>query len=196
LISLQLEYQELFKIAVNKLQSFGGTLVDIDYTPFAKAGDLIYDASLVHERLASIGHEFLVQKINTLHPATKSIFQNTLFSDLKAWEVFRDQAIQMQCIAGVRRTFNKFEGGIDVLVVPTVPCHPTIQEILDRPLDLNSKLGIFTHPGNVVDLCGVSINAGWVDDEGLRLPFGITFLGESGYDGKVLDIAATFENNV
>jgi Asp-tRNA(Asn)/Glu-tRNA(Gln) amidotransferase A subunit family amidase len=32
--------------------------------------------------------------------------------------------------------------------------------------------------------------------EGTKLPFGITFLGGSGYDGKVLDIAAVFEEAV
>ncbi|KAL7947582.1 amidase signature domain-containing protein [Trichoderma barbatum] len=190
------KYQELYKSAVKTLQSCGGKLVDIDYTPFAKAGDLIYDASLVHERLASIGHEFIAKNIDTFHPITKSIFQGVLSSDLKAWEVFRDQTTQMQCIAGARQTFNKTKGGIDVLVVPTVPWHPTIQEVLDNPLAINSKLGIFTHPANVVDLCGVSVNAGWVDDDGVRLPFGITFLGGSGYDGQVLDIAAIFEGEM
>lgn len=188
------EYQELFKTAVNKLQLCGGTLTVIDYKPFAKAGDLIYNASLVHERLASIGHDFLMENLDTLHPVTKSIFQAVLSSDLKAWEVYRDQAIQMQCIAGARKTFDKLEGGVDVLVVPSVPWHPTIREILDGASSLNSKLGLFTHPGNVADLCGVSVNAGWVEEEeGIRLPFGITFLGGSGYDGKVLDIAADFE---
>jgi Asp-tRNA(Asn)/Glu-tRNA(Gln) amidotransferase A subunit family amidase len=62
---------------------------------------------------------------------------------------------------------------------------------------LNSKLGTFTHAGNVVDLCGVSVNAGWVDnEEEVKLPFGVTFLGGSGYDGKMLDIAAVFEDSV
>ncbi|UKZ96048.1 uncharacterized protein TrAFT101_010848 [Trichoderma asperellum] len=187
------EYQELFKKAVKTLQLLGGTLVDVDYTPFATAGDLIYGASLIHERLASIGYEFLSEKIDTLHPTTKLVIQKVLSSDLKGWEVYRDQAIQMKCIARGRQIFNKFEDGIDVLVVPTVPWHPTIQEIQDSPLIPNSKLGIFTHPGNVIDLCGVSVNAGWVNEGGVRLPFGITFQGGSGYDGKVLDIAAVFE---
>jgi Asp-tRNA(Asn)/Glu-tRNA(Gln) amidotransferase A subunit family amidase len=61
---------------------------------------------------------------------------------------------------------------------------------------LNAKVGMFTHAGNVVDLCGVSVNAGWAVGEGTKLPFGITFLGGSGYDGKVLDIAAVFEEAV
>ncbi|PNP49876.1 hypothetical protein THARTR1_09406 [Trichoderma harzianum] len=187
-------YQQLFKIAIGKLKSCGGTLVNVDYMPFAKAGGLIYGASLIHERLASIGYEFIAENIDTFHPVTKKVFEGVLSSDLKAWEVFRDQATQMQCIAEVRRTFNKLEDGIDVLVVPTMPWHPTIQEILDEPIALGSKLGIFTYAANVVDLSGVSINAGWIEDGETRLPFGITFLGDSGYDGKVLDIAAIFES--
>ncbi|EHK47769.1 hypothetical protein TRIATDRAFT_316778 [Trichoderma atroviride IMI 206040] len=190
------EYQEMFRKAVDTLQSIGGTLVEIDYTPFATAGDLIYGASLIHERLASIGYEFLSEKIDTLHRTTKLVIQKVLSSDLKGWEVYRDQAIQMECTAKGRQVFNKFEDGIDVLVMPTVPWHPTIQEIEESPITPNSKIGIFTHPGNVIDLCGVSVNAGWAEDGGVRLPFGITFQGGSGYDGKVLDIAAAFEKDL
>ncbi|KAL7813059.1 amidase signature enzyme [Trichoderma gracile] len=187
------KYQELFRVAVDSLQSCGGTLVDIDYTPFAKAGGLIYGASLVHERLASIGHDFIAKNIDAFHPTTRTIFQGLLSSKSSAWEVFRDQATQMQCIAAVRKTFDKLDGGIDVLVMPTVPFHPTIQEVLEDPLALNSKLGVFSHPANVVDLCGVSVNAGWVEEGGRRLPFGITFLAQRGYDGRLLDIATVFE---
>jgi allophanate hydrolase len=190
-------YQELFQAAVERLRSCGGRLVDVDYTPFAKAGDLLYDASLVHERLASMGHEFFVKNIDTLHPTTKSIFQSALSSELKAWQVFHDQAAQVQYTMQARKTFNTLEGGIDILVVPSVPFHPTIKEMLGDPLALNSKLGTFTHAGNVVDLCGVSVNAGWVEhEEGVKLPFGVTFLGGSGYDGRILDIARVFEDSV
>jgi len=66
----------------------------------------------------------------------------------------------------------------------------------EEPLALNAKVGTFTHAGNVVDLCGVSVNAGWVETEGKKLPFGVTFLGGSGYDGRVWDIAAVFEEAV
>jgi allophanate hydrolase len=190
-------YQELFQASIQRLTSCGGRLVEIDYSPFAKAGDLLYNASLVHERLASIGHKFIVNNVDSFHPTTKSIYQSALSSSLKAWEVFQDQALQTQYTRDAREIFNTLEGGIDVLVVPSAPCHPTIKEILEDPIGLNSKLGVFTHAGNVVDLCGVSVNAGWVESEAEeKLPFGVTFLGGSGYDGKILDIAAVFEGSV
>jgi allophanate hydrolase len=188
------DYQELFQASIQQLRSCGGRLVEVDYTPFSKASDLLYDASLVHERIASIGHEFLVANIDSLHPTTKVLFQNALSSDLKPWNVFHDQALQVQYTMQAQKTFNTLEGGVDVLVVPSAPCHPTIKEMEEEPLKLNAKVGMFTHAGNVVDLCGVSVNAGWIEGYEKKLPFGITFLGGSGYDGRILDIATVFEN--
>jgi allophanate hydrolase len=189
------EYQTLFASSVQKLRSCGGRLVEIDYTPFSKAADLLYDASLVQERIACIGHDFLRENLNSLHPTTKAVFQAALDLKVEAWQVFRDQALQAEYRRQAQRTFDTLEGGIDVLVVPSAPCHPTIKKIEEEPLKLNAKLGTFTHAGNVVDLCGVSVNAGFVEGE-TRLPFGITFLGGSGMDGKVLSIAEVFENTI
>lgn len=190
------EYQALFASTIQTLRSIGGRLVDIDYTPFSLASDLLYDASLVHERIASIGHTFLLENLDTLHPTTKELFQAALDSELEAWHVFRDQALQAEYTRSAQRTFDTLEGGVDVLVVPSAPCHPTIKEMEAEPLKLNAKVGTFTHAGNVVDLCGVSVNAGWVEGGEGRLPFGVTFLGGSGFDGKVLDIASIFEEAV
>lgn len=62
------------------------------------------------------------------------------------------------------------------------------------PLGLNAKMGEFTHFANVLDLCAVSVNGGWIDGgNGLSLPFGVSFVGASGLDGRVLDVAALFE---
>ncbi|EHK96441.1 putative Urea amidolyase [Glarea lozoyensis 74030] len=187
------EYATLFAGTVEKLRSLGGRLVEIDYTPFAQASGLLYNASLVHERLSSIGHSFLTTHLTSLHPTTQSLFASALTTDLKPWQVFHDQDLQRQYTMAAQRTFDTLEGGIDVLLVPSTPCHPTIAEMEAEPLSLNAKMGTFTHAGNVVDLCGVSVNAGWT---GEKLPFGVTFLGGSGYDGRVLDIAAVFEEGI
>ncbi|KAG4441477.1 hypothetical protein IFR05_003004 [Cadophora sp. M221] len=191
------EYQDLFQTSIQKLRSCGGRLVEVDYMPFEKASDLLYDASLVHERISSIGHEFLEANLSTLHPTTNALFTAALSSPLKPWNVFHDQSLQAQYTMQAQRTFDTLEGGVDVLLVPSTPCHPTIKEMENDPLGLNAKVGMFTHAGNVVDLCGVSVNAGWVEREGgVRLPFGVTFLGGSGYDGRVLDIARVFEEGL
>lgn len=190
------EYQSLFASSVSKLRSLGGRLVDIDYSPFEKAAELLYNASLVHERIACIGPDFLSSNLSSLHPTTRSLFSAALASPLKPWDVFQDQSLQAQHTMRAQKVFDTLDGGIDVLLVPSTPCHPTIEEMEKNPLALNATLGEFTHAGNVVDLCGVSVNAGWVEGDETRLPFGVTFLGGSGMDGKVLDIAAVFEDAV
>jgi allophanate hydrolase len=187
------EYHSLFTRSVEKLRSLGGCLVAIDYTPLALASELLYNASLVQERIASIGHDFLSSNLDHLHPTTKSLFTAALETELKPWQVFRDQSLQAEYTMQAQRIFNTLEGGIDVLVLPSTPCHPTIAEMEAEPLALNAKMGSFTHAANVVDLCGTSVNAGWTEE---KLPFGVTFLGGSGYDGRILDIAAVFEDAV
>lgn len=90
--------------------------------------------------------------------------------------------------------FNPYcASSIDVLVVPTAPTHPTVEEVLRDPFQLNSVLGTFAHFGNVLDLCAVSVPARWYELDGERMPFSATFLGRGGSDGKVLRVAEVFE---
>lgn len=92
----------------------------------------------------------------------------------------------------------KMFGHIDVLLVPTTPCHPTVPEMEAQPLELNAKLGSFTHFGNVVDLCGIAVPAGMYKtrENAEDLPFGVTLLGASGRDGTIMDIAREFERTI
>jgi len=192
----QKEYVELFTKAVRVIRSCGGRLADkdIDYSIFERAGELLYDASLLHERMTCIGLDFLQQNLANLHPVTKELFSRALDSPPSAYDVFRDQALQIQLTRKVQLAFDTLKGGVDVLIVPTTTQHPTLAQMAADPLKLNSQLGTFTHYANVVDMCGANVPAGtYVDAKGTLLPFGITVLGGSGFDAKVLDIAAVIE---
>ncbi|KAK4208000.1 putative hydrolase [Rhypophila decipiens] len=188
-------YRELFDRAVQTLRASGGRLVPIDYNIFEVAGDLLYEGALLHERMTCIGLEFLQTRLKELHPVIKALFGQALSNPPSAYDVFRDQALQIQLTRKAQQTFDTLRGGVDVLIVPTTTQHPTIAQMEAEPLKLNSKLGTFTHYANVVDLCGANIPVGMYADEatGTELPFGITVLGGSGYDAKVLDIAGLAE---
>ncbi|KAK3345859.1 glutamyl-tRNA amidotransferase subunit A [Lasiosphaeria hispida] len=188
------KYQDLFARAVQILRSAGGRLVEIDYKTFEVAGDLLYEGALLHERMTCIGLDFLQTRLDELHPVIKALFGGALANPPSAYDVFRDQALQIQLTRKAQQAFDTLRGGVDVLVVPTTTQHPTVEQMVADPLRLNSKLGTFTHYANVVDLCGVNVPAGtYADGEGVKLPFGITVLGGSGFDAKVLDIAAVAE---
>lgn len=199
------EYQDLFARAIQTIQSCGGRLVNhIDYSIFERAGNLLYDASLLYERMTCIGEEFLKDNINDLHPDIRKLFLRAIVKPPTAWDVFRDQALQVELTRKAQLAFDTLRGdgdetsGVDVLIVPTTTRHPTIKEMESDPLALNAQLGTFTHCGNVVDLTGVSVPAGrYVDRKtGAELPFGITVLGGSGCDAKVLDVVAVIEKAV
>jgi Asp-tRNA(Asn)/Glu-tRNA(Gln) amidotransferase A subunit family amidase len=198
------KYRELFTQAVETLESCGGQKRDIDYNVLERAGDLLYKGALLHERIACIGEQFLRSSTSAangshdqssvLHPVTRELFSDALASSPSACDVFRDQALQTQLTRLAQQSFDTLNGGVDVLLVPATVCHPTLDEMAADPLGLNLKLGKFTHFGNVVDLCGVSVPvAEYKDEKGTTLPFGVTVIGGSGFDAKVLEVAKILE---
>lgn len=182
-------YQELFAESIERLERAGGKAKVIDWTPFKGGSDLLYDASLVQERIACIDADFLTANLKSLHPVTKQLYAAALGKDVKPWEVFRDMHLQAKYTRDAAMIFEE----IDVLLVPSTTCHPTIEEMEKDPLALNARLGYFTHFGNVLDLCAIAVPSATFREGDEVLPFGVTLLGASGTDGKIFDIAKEFE---
>lgn len=187
-------YRDLFSQAINKLKMCGGVPRQVDYSVFERAGELLYDGALLHERITCIGQDFIDSNMDKLHPVIRDLFSRALSNVPSAYDVFRDQALQTQLTRLAQQAFDVLHGGADVLVVPTTVRHPTIEEMISDPISLNSKLGTFTHYANVVDLCGINVPAGtYTGIDGIMLPFGVSLLGGSGFDAKILDVAAILE---
>ncbi|ERS95458.1 allophanate hydrolase [Sporothrix schenckii 1099-18] len=203
-------YQAAFTAALQVVRRIGGrlrTLSDTAYQPFMTATDLLYNGTLVNERIACMGVDFVRDHITNFHPTTKTLFEQVLERDSKPWDVYGDQLVQATATQQAGRLLSGGQGSlggvgagsggessvVDVLVVPTAPFHPTIAEMQADPIALNAKLGVFTHFGNVLDLCAMSVNAGFVED---GMPFGVCFVCARGMDGRLFDIASEFERAV
>ncbi|KAF3905551.1 Amidase [Arthrobotrys entomopaga] len=193
-------FRQMFNDTVKKLQEIGGQLVPVDWAPFDNAGKLLYDGTFVIERLASLPDDFLEKNRDALHPVIRQLFTQVVERKSTAVDVFRDLHKQALYIRQMLEIFSP--SGISVLVVPTAPLHPTVEQMLAEPISLNSTLGTFTHFGNVNDLCAIAIPAGTyplpTTDAGAEaakhlLPFGVTFLGGSRTEPEVLNIASRFE---
>jgi allophanate hydrolase len=183
-------FREQFRLAVERLQRAGGTPQEVDWTPFEGGSRLLYDGALMNERIHCANVDFLQSHGDDLHPTTFKLFQAAMARDIKPWDVYRDQHLQAEYTRQAALAFQK----IDVLLVPTTTCHPTVAEMEGDPLALNARLGEYTHFANVLDLCGVAVNAGYHEEvPGKSLPFGVSMIGASGTDGKVFDIARIFE---
>lgn len=189
-------YRKLFNEAVQQLQNMGGVLVPIDWTPFQKAGDLLYEGTFVSERLASVPDQFLETNRQYLHPVILELFEQVVARQSTAVQLFRElQAKALYTRQATSQFAASDKSGIDVLIVPTAPDHPTIKDMLADPIRLNAKMGTFTHFGNVLDMCGVAVPASTYqsDEAGPRLPFSLTFLGCRCSDSEVLGIASRFQ---
>jgi len=214
-------YRTMFNDAVKTLQSIGGNLVPVDWTPFENAGKLLYDGSFVTERLASLPDGWLESNKDHLHPVIRELFEGVVKRNSTAVQAYRDLQAKALYTRQAETIFSRGPSGIIVLLVPTAPTHWSVSEALGDPIAKNSALGQFTHCGNVLDLTGISVPAGTYalnkitrapsyvdqtqtapdadsgnessDDEQQRLPFGVTFLGGCRTDAEVLEIARMFE---
>ncbi|KAK6332783.1 hypothetical protein TWF696_002806 [Orbilia brochopaga] len=194
-------FRHMFNDAVKRLQEIGGQLVPVDWKPFDDAGRILYDGTFVMERLASLPDDFMDKNRDALHPVIRELFEKVIARKSSAVDVFRDLHKQALCIRQMMEIFSP--SGISVLMVPTTPLHPTVEQMLAEPISLNSTLGTFSHFGNVNDLCAVAVPAGTYPSAPAEsgaaksvLPFGVTFLGGSRTDSEVLSIAARFEAHI
>ena len=189
-------FRRLFNEAVQRLQAIGGSLVPIDWSPFQKAGDLLYEGTFVSERLASLPDDFLEKNRQHLHPIILELFEKVAARQSTAVQLFRE--LQAKALYS-RQATSQFASadrlGIDVLIVPTAPEHPTIKDMLADPIGLNAKMGVFTHFANVLDMCGIAVPASTYQEgqTGPQLPFSVTFLGSRCSDSEMLGIAGRFQ---
>lgn len=187
-------YKDLFNQTIQKLQDLGGKLQRIDYTPFAQAERLLYAGSFVSERLANLLDDFLDRNKANLHPVILELFEAVVARHSSAVQAYRD--LQSKALYTRQATVqyrSAARDGIDVLIVPTAPQHPTIEAILADPIHLNASLGIFSHFGNILDLCAVAIPVTKYSLDGVELPLSITLLGARCTDAEVLAIAKQIE---
>ena len=82
--------------------------------------------------------------------------------------------------------------GIDALLIPTAPEHPTIAEVAADPIGVNSRMGTYTNFCNLFDLCAVAVPAGTAGPA----HFGVTVLARAFEDAVAADIAGMVTGSV
>jgi allophanate hydrolase len=192
-------YRRMFHRVVDRLQRAGGKLVELDWEPFAAANDLLYKGSFVSERLTIFPDGWFEQNKQLLHPVTREVFERVAARKSTAVDVFRDlhkQATYKRTVEGILNARGDRELGLTVMVVPTAPFHPTIEEVGHDPLGTNERLGAFAYFANVLDLVGIALPCGtygMAGDERETLPFGVTMLASGGRDAELVELAKTVE---
>lgn len=182
--SLSRPYAELFMQTVAQIEnSLGCVRTDFDYTPFESANQMLYDSSIVSQRLLAFEPYIKSYGLNSLHPAIKSTFQAATSNNFSATRAYDD----IFALALYKRQAEIQFRNIDILIVPSTVGHFTVAEIEEEPMARNKIMGKFTNCVNLLDLCAVNVPAGWWRGKnGRELPFGVTIIGQAGKDREVM----------
>lgn len=184
--------QRSFESAVALLETMGGIKSTIDFSVFAAVGAMLYEGAFVAERFNAVGR-FIKENIGN-HP---DAFDKTVSSIIldgehrSAHEVFADQdKVRTYC----KKVDLSIWPTIDLLVVPSVPCAITIDQIQKEPVKKNAILGKFTNFVNLMDYCAIAIPAPTPTSETCHVPRGCTFIAKAFRDQNLIPLALRFEN--
>jgi len=153
-------------------------IVEVDLEPFLAAGRMLYAGPWLAERYAAVGHALDEPDVE---PVVREVIGGG--AGWSAADAFRAREV----LAAIARRAAGTWNGIDALLVPTTPCHPTHEEVAADPIGVNDRLGTYTTFANLLDLCAVAIPA---DPRPDGLPFGVTLLAPAFADAMLLDLAA------
>ncbi|WP_176057102.1 allophanate hydrolase [Paraburkholderia sp. BCC1876] len=175
---------EAFSSALDTLSThLSLSLQPVDFEPLKAVSALLYDGPWVAERRAALGAFFDTHREAIDPVVTKVIGQADRFS---AVDAFNGQ----YALVDLKRRAEALFDTIDVLIVPTVPTHPLIADVVANPVELNSQLGYYTNFVNLLDLCALAVPCRRRHD---GLPAGVTLIAPSGADRRLAELGARIE---
>ncbi len=172
-------YQQAYAETLAKLEQQGFELVEFDYQPFDEVARLLYEGPWVSERYLAIDN-LMETNPDAVHPVVRGIVaggKTPLATSLFKAQ-YRLEALKQTCLA----TLKQF----DCLLTPTAGKLFTIDEMLAEPVLHNSQLGYYTNFMNLLDLASIAVPTAFTNDQ---RPFGITLVGATFSDRKLLSIA-------
>jgi allophanate hydrolase len=171
-----------FERALALVQKLGGQVVEIDFTPFKSAAELLYGSALIAERLEGLAEFFSNSAQSVMEPVRTLLAPGLQFS---AVEVFRAMTELKRYGQQAARVWNQ----IDVLMVPTAPTQYTVRQMLDQPIVLNRHLGYYTNFVNLLDYAAIAVPSSFRAD---GLPFGVTFIAPAGTDWALAELGQRY----
>lgn len=176
----------LFGAAIEQLRILGGEPVEVDFQPFRKAAQLLYEGPWLAERYAGI-REFYDTHAESLLPITRDIIgrgREYSAADLFAG-LYRLQTLQAETEAIWKQ--------VDLMAVPTAPGIYSLTQVAAEPLKLNSQLGYYTNFVNLLNLCALALPSGFRSD---GLPFGVTLIAPAGQDERLCELGTRHQQFV
>ena len=172
------DYAQAFSAACDAARALGHELVAVDFDVMHRTAALLYPGPWVAERY-SVVQSLIEKDPDAIDPVVREVIGAAakfsaadLFRALYQLRLFQQQAAH---------TWNPVDG-VDVLLVPSAPRHPTFAEIAADPVGVNGSLGVYTNFVNLLGWSALALPAGTTPG---GLPFGITFIADGNHDAAL-----------
>jgi allophanate hydrolase len=175
-----------FERALARLERLGGQRVELDFEPFYRTGQMLYDGPFVAERAASV-REILSQNPSGVLPVITQVLSRAV--GFSATDAFAAGHTLAESARRARLAWSS----MDVLVVPTAPFFPKVSEVEADPIGLNTRLGGLMNFANLLDLSALAVPSDLRAD---GLPFGITLFAPRDADARLAALGAAFHRDV
>jgi allophanate hydrolase len=172
----------LYAQSVERMEALGGRRIEIDFSVFRAAGDLLEAGPWVAERYAAI-RRFMDSYAEQMNPVVRGIIEGARRHS--AVDTF---AAEYQ-LRDLRRAAETQWESMDVLLLPTTGTIYTHKALARAPVQLDANLGYYTRFVNLLDLAAVAVPAG-VRASGL--PFGVSLIGPAFSEEALLSLADRF----
>ncbi len=173
------EAARLYAESIERLKGLGGVAVEFDYTPFREAASLLYAGGFVAERLEPL-REFIHGRAEAMDATVHRIISGA--ARFTAADLFAD----LNTLAALRRKTDSAWKQFDLMLLPTSPTTYRVDEMQADPVQLNSRLGLYTNFVNLLDCCAVAVPAGFRSN---RLPFGVSLIAPAFTDDALASLA-------
>jgi len=177
---------DLYQQAIDRMAALPevSKVVEIDYAPFAEAAELLYGGPWVAERTHAVG-DFIAKNLSACDTAVRSI----VLSGRSATAIAAfDAAYQLEAL---KRQADKAMQNVDIVMLPTTPTIYKVDEVNAEPVQLNTNLGIYNNFMNLLDMCGLTLPAGFRKN---NTPFGVTIASHAFDDDTLLKLGSTYES--
>ncbi len=169
----------LYERAIAATSALGWRTREIDYAPFRETASLLYDGPWLAERYAALA-EALATHGDAVDATVRRLVEPG--ARLTAADAFRGMDRRAALAARAAEQW----AAVDVLLLPTAPTIPRVDDVLGDPIRLNATLGRYTNFVNLLDYCAVAVPAGFRPD---GLPFGVTVIAPAFADDDLARVA-------
>ncbi|QMV42175.1 allophanate hydrolase [Cohnella cholangitidis] len=177
------QYEQAWQRTLDKLKKLDIPIQPVSTKVFHQAANLLYGGPFVGERWAGLG-SFIEAHPDSVLPVTDQILRTGSAERYDGASVFKAiHALQAYKLEASKLLKDA------VLVMPTAGGTWTRDQVRNDPVATNSDMGMYTNHCNLLDLCGVAVPSGIIED---NVPFGITIFALAENEGYAIGAAERF----